>query len=133
MVAENREDAVRRGEWREQLRDGTNVVAVAPRDVVAAKHDEIRARRADEINCRADVIGGHHRAVVNVGDESDAQAVECRRESRDGKRHLGGADMMALVGDAVRAGSGDGADRRRDHALERCAPGEEHTRLYSSG
>ena len=87
-----------------------------------------------EIDSRADVVGGHHRAVMNVGEESDAQAVERRRQSGYGKRGFGGAEMMALVRDAVGAGSGDGADRpSRRTPLIAARRVRSIRRLYSSG
>ena len=42
VIAEDAEDAERSGQRRERFRGGLDEIAIAPRDVVAAEHDEFR-------------------------------------------------------------------------------------------
>ena len=45
-----------------------------------------------------DVVGADERAVVDVGEEADAQAVERGRQAGHRQRRLGDADLVAFVG-----------------------------------
>ena len=92
MIAENREHAVRGFERRQQLGDRLDERAVLSCDVVAAEYHEIRLLRVGQRHRSRDVFGGNERAVVDVGEERDAQAVELRREPADRQQGLGDAD-----------------------------------------
>ena len=90
--------------------------------------------RERQVHRAGHVVGGHHAAVMDVGEQPDPQTIERGRETRDRKRRFGDADAMALERDAVGAGAGGGADRRHEHAFDRRAAGEHHSdELYSSG
>ena len=87
VVAENREDAVRRVQRRQQLGDRPDERAIAE-----ASRSRRRARsgrafeRQRELHGRADVVGADQRAVMDVGEQRDAQAVERGRQPGDRQR-----------------------------------------------
>src|SRR5204863_172260 len=76
MIAKDGEHSVRGAQRRKQLRDGTDIRAIGERDVVATENDQVRTCRADEIDGSLHVARRNHRAVMNVGEESDAKTIE---------------------------------------------------------
>ena len=101
MVAEDGEDAVRRRSGASSSGDRADDVAIAARHVVAAEHDQIWLRRTGQVHRARDIVGCAPAAVMDVGEQRDAQAVERRRQSGDRQRRFGDAEAMAFVGDAV--------------------------------
>ena len=82
VVAEDAEDAVRRRQRRERLGRRADVLAIAPRHVVAAEHDEIRAARPSARDRASDVVVRDPAAAVDVGEQADAQARPARAAGR---------------------------------------------------
>ena len=119
------------GVWR-AVRDRTRR-PISPRHVITAEDNQVGRRGGEQIDGRRYIVGGDHRAVVDVGDEADADPVVRGGESGYGQRRGGDADSMPFEGDAVGAGSSQRTNGRGDDALEGRAPSERHTRLYSSG
>ena len=76
VVAENGEDAIRRSQRREELGNRPHEVSIAIGHVVAAEDNEIRIRRQRQLDGARDILRGDDAAVVNVGEERDAQTVE---------------------------------------------------------
>ena len=68
---------------------------------------------------RVDILRGDDAAVVNVGEERDAQTVERGRQSGHRQRRFRHADTMALVCHTVGDGAGEPTDAGGEHALER--------------
>ena len=81
VVAEDREHAVRRRQAAERFGGGADEPTVAPGDVVAAEHDQVGPRGHRQGHGASDIVGAHPAASVHVGDESDAEAREFRRQS----------------------------------------------------
>ena len=111
---------------REQLRDRADVRTIGKGDVIAAEDDQVWAKRQREVDRRTNIVRAHKRAVMDVGQQRDAEPVQCGRKSRDRQRGFRGAEVVASVGDAV---GGRATDRRggaSEDALERCASSDEH-------
>ncbi len=97
VVAEDRVDAVRRVQRRQQLRDGTDEGTIAECDVVAAEHDQIGRPGIYQLHRLDDVLARHQRAVMNVGEKADSNAVERRGQAPHGEGRFSHADAVALV------------------------------------
>ena len=127
VVAEDGERTVRRRrQRRQQLGDRLDERAIAVGDVVAAEHRQIGPRIGEKTDRARHMVGRHRVAVMNVGDEPDAQPVERGRQAGDRHVLIDADDPMTLVGGAVRERSGGGADGRCDHRAQRVTPGEAH-------
>ena len=68
---------------------------------------------------------------MDVGDESDAQAVERARQPGDGDVHVDAPDTVALVRHAVGERAGADAHARRREGPERVAARDAHRAEYS--
>ena len=117
VVAEDREDAVRRVQRRQQLRDGLDECPIAERDVVAAEDDQVGPLRHERSTAALTSSAGTMRAVMNVGHQPDPQAVERGRQPGDRKRGVGDADPMAFV--ARRRTAAAPVDRSRRRSASR--------------
>ena len=75
VVADHGEDAVRCVERPQQLRHRRDERLVAEGHVITAEHDEIRRRRPSKTHGALDISRRHERAMVDVGQERDANPV----------------------------------------------------------
>ena len=62
-----------------------DVLAIAPRDVVAAEHDEVGMLVAKLSSGAMHIVGRHPPAAVNIGEKADAKSVERRWQPCDVK------------------------------------------------
>lgn len=128
VIAQNGERAMGRlGERREALGHRADEAAIAVGDVIAAEYDEIRLGGGQAIDGVRDVGRRDGTAVMDVGKQADAQAVEGRRQS--GNRHLrpGGRELMSLVRDAVGDDTRRESDTCRSEHFEHVAAGSAHS------
>ena len=133
MVAKDGEHTVWRVQWGEELGDRTNVRAIAPRDIVATQDDDVGSRCQNAIDGVLYISRRDHRAVMDVRHQANPQPIERGSEAGYRQGRFRCSEVMALVRDAIRAGSGQRTNGGCDDALECSAPGQVHTRLYSSG
>ena len=103
-------DPVRRRQRRQRFGGRDDEMPVAPGDVVAAEHHEIRRLASSAAGRSRDQLVRHRVAAMEIRDEADAQPGERLRQARDVHRLAGQPEMMALVDVPVREGSGRGAD-----------------------
>ena len=108
--------------------DGADELTVAPRDVVAAEHDQVGPRAHRQGHGASDIVRAHPAASVHIGDESDAQAREFRRQSVHRNVHVRQLERFASVQESVRSDTSDRADARRGDRLQRRAAGDGHRR-----
>ena len=97
MIAEDAEHTVGGGERLEGFRGRLHVVAVSPRDVVAAEDDEIGPLVHQAGGRTGDVFVRDPVAAVNVGDEPDAQSGQRGRQAEDGHGLARDLERVALV------------------------------------
>jgi hypothetical protein len=107
MIAENAENALRRGERCQRRSRRFDVASVlrSPADVVAAEHDEVRTFGHHGRDGPRHVVVRDPDASVNVGEETDAQAGERGGKARNRERRPGHAQLMAADGEAVTRGA----------------------------
>ena len=62
------------------------VSIAAPRDVVSSEHDQVGLLVHQHADGVRDILVRHPAAVMDVGDEADAQSGQVRRETRGPER-----------------------------------------------
>ena len=128
---------VRRVERPQQLCHRRDVRAIAEGHVVAAEDHQIGRRRLRQPHRVLDVRRRHERAVVNVGEEGDAQPVVDGIEARERQLRRGELELMAFVhrtvGEAAYAETDAAVDERRQHAATRELHWSSDPGLYSTG
>ena len=103
-----------------------NERAVAERHVVAAEDDEIGVQRQGKVHRGANVVSTDERAVMDIGEQCDADAVQRGWESWNRQRRFSGAKTMPAIDDAVDGRSAHGADGPCEDALQCSASSKEH-------
>ena len=129
VVAQDAEHAVRRGEWSECLGRWIHVVPITPRDVVAAKDDEIGRFGHQGCHGAGDIVVRDEETAVSVCDEADAESRKRQRQSGDRNGRARNLQVMAFVRVTVRAGTGECAGAGDERALEERAAGDRHRLL----
>ena len=115
VIAEHGERSLDGGrQRREQLRDRFDEPAIAVGHVIAAKDDEVGFRAREQRHRTAHVLGRHRRAVMNVGQEADAEAIHRRRQSGHRNILLDADETMSLVRGSVCERRADGANPGRE-------------------
>jgi hypothetical protein len=84
----------------------------------------------DQRHGSRDVLGRDDRAVMHVGNHADAQAVEGWRQSAHRKVAFEARDLVALVGHAVGAYTGEGANRNCRGRPNKVPARDAHRRQY---
>ena len=100
MIAQHREDAVRRGQRRERLGNRRDETAIAPGDVVTAEDHEVRRLGDDHADGVIDDLVRHGVAAVKVRQEPDAKSGQRGRKARDLQCLTGQLDAMTFVDDS---------------------------------
>ena len=85
VVPEDGVDAGRSGQRGERIRAWRGVTSIAPRDVVASQHDYIRPFLHHHRSRTPNILKRDHVAVMEIGDETDAEAFERRRQAGNWK------------------------------------------------
>ena len=80
--AEHREGPMWRvGQRGEQLGDRLDIGAVAISDVVAPEHDQVWGGGTQQLHRARDIVRRDRRAVVDIGNEADTEAIERVRQA----------------------------------------------------
>lgn len=117
VIAQHGEDTAR-GAQSGELAHAPGNPFLAVVHEIAGEGDEIRAQGVGEINHLADVGCGNPRAVVNVGQQRDAEAFESRSEAaHDNVLPIHGATVDARKSE--RAASHSGGERGLEKPLDK--------------
>ena len=76
---------------------GLHVAVIAPRDVVAAEHDEIGPLRHQHVDGGRHQLVRHRLAAMEVGQHAEAQPAQRLRQPGDRKGRPRQLEMMAFV------------------------------------
>ena len=107
VVAEDREDAVRRTKRRQRVGGRLDVVAIGPRDVIAAKHDDVGMLPHQGRHGVRHIVMGYPPAPVDVREEADSKSGERRRKIHDANGLASQRKRVTAVQKAVRADAGE--------------------------
>ncbi len=129
VIAEDSVDAVRRRQRRQRIGGGTDVLSVAPRHVIAAEHDQVGLFVHQQRHGVNHVVVRDPAAAVDVGEQSDLEAGQRRRQADDRQVDPRHPELVPLVQIAVRASYRHAAETCREKRLEDDAPTDRHRLL----
>ena len=75
------------------------------------------------------IVRRHHLAMMEIGDQPDAETVERRGKGRYGHRRTDDLNLMARIREPVGAAPDGRANAARQKRIERRAPADQHARM----